>query len=155
MHFLDNVASLVFTEAFMLYGSYSFGVYEATIFTENNFWVIYQKEKAQVSKGSPEASTKVFEKSQYPAKFYSFGLYHNRIEERMNFVISIQVTIGNDRTFKCSTLDLSVSGCKFKVNDLRPIGITQKITIRFSSLEDQFQLMAESDFTYEVKNLTY
>ena len=154
IHFLDNVASLVFTEAFTRYGSYSLAVYEATMNTENNFRVIYQKEKAQVSKGSPEASTKVFEKSQYPAKFYSFGPYHNRIEERMNFVISIQATIGNDRTFKCSTLDLSVSGGKFKVNDLRPIAIGQKITIRFSGLEDQFQLMAESDFTYEVKNLT-
>jgi hypothetical protein len=154
IHFLDSIASLVFTEAFTLYGSYSLGVYEATMNTENNFRVIYQKEKAQVSKGSPEASTKILEKSQYPAKFYSFGPYHNRIEERMNFVISIQVTIGNDRTFKCTTLDLSVSGCKFKVNDLRSIGIGQKITIRFSGLEDQFQLMAESDFTYEVKNLT-
>jgi hypothetical protein len=154
IHFLDKVASLAFTEAFTRYGSYSLGVYEATMNTENNFRVIYQKEKAQVNKGSPEASTKIFEKSQYPAKLYSFGPYHNRIEERMNFVISIQVTIDNDRTFKCTTLDLSVSGCKFKVNDLRPIGIGQKITLRFSGLEEQFQLMTNSDFTYEVKSLT-
>jgi hypothetical protein len=72
----------------------------------------------------------------------------------MNCAISIQVTIDKDSKFKCITSDLSVSGCKFKINDLRPIDIGQQITLRFDGLEDQFQLMTESDFTYKVKNLT-
>jgi hypothetical protein len=41
-HFLDEVAVKVFEENIELYGSYTFGVYEAVKNTENNFRVIYQ-----------------------------------------------------------------------------------------------------------------
>lgn len=153
-HFLDSIARTVFTEAFTRYGGYTFGVYEATMNTTNNFRVIYQKEKNRVSKSPSTDNTKVFEKSQYPAQFYSFGPYHNRVEERMNFVISIQVTLDKEHEFECTTSDLSVNGCKFRLNDLKPMSIGQQVTVRFSGLEDQFQLGSESDFVYEVKNLT-
>ncbi|MFT5636065.1 MAG: hypothetical protein ACI89T_001522, partial [Cognaticolwellia sp.] len=96
IHFLDNLASLVFTEAFSRYGGYTLGVYEATMNTKNNFRVIYQKEKSKINKNPSEDTTKILEKSQYPAQFYSFGPYYNRVEERMNFVISIQVTIDKE-----------------------------------------------------------
>jgi hypothetical protein len=154
IHFLDNLASLVFTEAFSRYGGYTLGVYEATMNTKNNFRVIYQKEKSKINKNPSEDTTKILEKSQYPAQFYSFGPYYNRVEERMNFVISIQVTIDKEPGFECSTLDLSVNGCKFRVNSLKPFSIGQQMSLRFSGLEEQFQLSADSDFIYEIKNVT-
>lgn len=153
-HFLDSIASRVFTEAFTNYSGYTFGVYEATMNTENNFRVIYQKEKSNISTSLQKDNTKVMEKSQYPAKFYSFGPYYNRSEERMNFAVSIRVTLENGKCFECASSDLSVNGCKFRVNGFQPIRIGQKITLRFSGLEEEFQFGNESDFSYEVKNVT-
>ena len=48
-HFLDDIAVKVFTDAFMRYSGYTFGVYEATMSTENNFRIIYQKEKSNIN----------------------------------------------------------------------------------------------------------
>tara|TARA_R110000737_G_scaffold8173_1_gene23773 strand:- start:7517 stop:9970 length:2454 start_codon:yes stop_codon:yes gene_type:complete len=155
-HFLDSVASQVFTEAFTRYSGYTFGVYEATMNTENNFRVIYQREKSQVKVSAIPSvnTTKVFEKSQYPAKFYSFGPYHNRSEERMNFAISIKVSLGDGSNFECTSSDISVNGCKFRVNGFKAIKIAQQITLRFTGLEEEFQFGGDSDFIYEVKNMT-
>ena len=43
-HYLDDVAIKVFQENMMLYGKYTFGVYEAVNNTENNFRVILTEE---------------------------------------------------------------------------------------------------------------
>jgi len=153
-HFLDSIASRVFTEAFTNYSGYTFGVYEATMNTENNFRVIYQKEKAKISTSLKKDSTKVMEKSQYPAKFYGFGPYYNRSEERMNFAVAMRISLENGDRFECTSSDLSVNGCKFRANGFQPIRIGQKITLRFSGLEEEFQFGGDSDFSYEVKNVT-
>ena len=153
-HYLDSIASQVFTEAFTRYSSYTFGVYEATMNTENNFRVIYQKEKSKVSVNTAKVISKVFEKAQYPAKFYSFGPYHNRSEERMNFAISIEVALDNGSCFECTSSDISVNGCKFRVNGIKAIKIGQKMTLRFTGLEEEFHFGGDNDFVYEVKNMT-
>ena len=154
IHFLDRIASVVFTEFFSRYGGYTIGVYEAVMNTENNFRVIYQKEKSKVTKSQPEDTGKILEKPQFPAQFYRFGTYYDRAEERMNFVIPIKVSIADERDFECSTSDLSIHGCKFRVNDLSTINIGQQITLRFTGLEEQYQLTDDSDLIYEVKNVT-
>ncbi len=153
-HFLDNIASQVFTEEFTRYNGYTFGVYEATMNTENNFRVIYQKEKNKVNIASKEDNTKVFEKAQYPAKHYSFGPYHNRSEERMNFAITIKVALTGGSSFECTSSDISVNGCKFRVNGFKPIKIGMELRLRFTGLEEEFQFGGDSDFVYAVKNIT-
>lgn len=154
IHFLDSVARSVFNDAFSRYGAYTLGVYEEVQNTENNFRVIYQKEKNKAVKSQTVSTDKIFEKSQYPAVFHHFGRYHERNEERMNFVIPIEITVDNQREFKCSTSDISVHGCKFRVNDSSAIEMGQKILLRFTGLEEQHQLIDDSDHIYEVKNLT-
>ena len=154
VHYLDSLAISVFTSAFSRYGAYTLGVYEEVMNTENNFRVIYQKEKTNTAKSQPADNNKIFEKSQFPAKFHRFGAYHDRNEERMNFVISIKVMLDTTNEFKCSTSDMSVHGCKFRINDSSAIEIGQKITLRFIGLEEQHQLTEDSEFLYEVKNVT-
>ena len=153
-HFLDDIAVKVFTDAFMRYSGYTFGVYEATMSTENNFRIIYQKEKSNINVAKKVEPEKVFEKSQYPAKFYSFGPYHNRSEERMNFAIPIQVSFQGNSSVECTSSDISVNGCKFRINGIQPIKVGQEITIRFAGLEGEFEFGGDSDFTYEIKNIT-
>ena len=72
----------------------------------------------------------------------------------MNFVISIKVILDTAHEFKYSTSDISVHGCKFRVSDSSAIEIGQKITLRFIGLEEQHQLTEDSEFFYEVKNVT-
>jgi len=153
-HYLDSVASRVFTDAFTRYGGYTFGVYEETMNTENNFRVIYQKEKGKITANPVTDNKKVFEKSQYPAKYYSFGPYYNRSEERMNFAVSIRVSLENGDTFECMSSDISVNGCKFRVNGVKSLRIGQQVTLRYSGLEEEFQFGGDNDFSYEVKNIT-
>lgn len=153
-HFLDDIAIKVFTDAFVRYSGYTFGVYEATMSTENNFRIIYQKEKSNINVAKKIEPEKVFEKSQYPAKFYSFGPYHNRIEERMNFAIPIQVSFQGSGSIECTSSDISVNGCKFRINGIQAIKVGQEVTIRFSGLEGEFQFGTDSEFIYEIKNIS-
>ncbi|MDO6446320.1 PilZ domain-containing protein [Colwellia sp. 1_MG-2023] len=153
-HYLDDVAIRVFEEAFSDYQAYTFGVYEAVMNTENNFRVIYQKEKNQIQSPDIVAKpAKVFAKSQYPAQLYSFGPYFNRAEERMNFAISLQVYFSEDKMVEATCSDISVNGCKFRFNSVENIKIRQLITLRFSGLEGEFQFDKKEKFTYEVRNI--
>ena len=152
-HYLDDVAIKVFSDSFVLYSGYTFGVYEAVMSTENNFRVIYQREKSSASVSKNTEPDKVFEKSQYPAKFYSFGPYHNRSEERMNFAIPIQVFFDEKNSVECTSSDLSVNGCKFRINSVKPISVGQQISLRFTGLEGEFQFGSDNNFVYEIKNI--
>lgn len=154
VHYLDDVAIKVFEDSVNEYGGYSFGVYEAVMNTENNFRVIYQREKNQLDNAQVvTAAPKIFEKTQYPAQLFSFGPYFNRSEERMNFAIAIQVDIDEGKTVEATSSDLSVNGCKFRFNQLQKIKLRQLVKIRFSGLEGEFQFGAEDSFTYEVRNI--
>ncbi|MCO4799185.1 MAG: PilZ domain-containing protein [Colwelliaceae bacterium] len=153
-HYLDDIAIKVFDDACNDYNGYTFGVYEAVMNTENNFRVIYQKEKNQTS--SPtivKKPKKVFEKTQYPAQLYSFGPYFNRSEERMNFAIPIQIYLNEEQPIEATSSDISINGCKFRFNKIENIKVRQLINIRFTGLEDDFEFGNEDQFTYEVRNI--
>ena len=150
VHFLDPIAIKVFEDTLGFYGAYTLAVYEAVNNTENNFRVIYQKEKAQLQLAKSQGDTKVFEKNQYPATLYRLGEYHNRREERMNFAVPLLVTLEGDVDVESTSSDISVHGCKFRlpaVHDLKP---GQVVAIRFVGLEQEFQFGFENSFNYEI-----
>jgi len=154
VHYLDDLAIKVYEDMILEYGIYSFGVYESVMNTENNFRVIYQNEKNKVINPDIQvAPAKVFEKTQYPAKLFTFGPYHNRKEERMNFAIAIQVYVDDTTFIEAVSSDISINGCKFKFNKIESIKLKQLVKIRFSGLEDEFQFGQDDIFIYEVKNI--
>ena len=152
-HYLDEVAIKVFEDHITNYDGYTFGVYEAVTNTENNFRVIYQREKSKESSLPTDDINKQIEKIHYPAKLYSFGPYYNRIEERMNFAIRVDVILSQTQTIECSSSDLSVSGCKFRVLKPANIKLGQVINIRFVGLEQEFQFDNDTGFSYEIRNI--
>lgn len=99
-HFLDEIAIEVFERYVELYNGYTFGVYEEVKNTKNNFRVIYEKEKSNINNSeqvkSPkkdiEATETTIDKIQYPVTVFPLNQYHDRIEERMNFVSALEVT---------------------------------------------------------------
>jgi hypothetical protein len=157
VHYLDDLAIKVYQENIGFYQGYTFGVYEAVMNTENNFRVIYQKEKSNMGKPVQVETTKagkLFEKTQYPASLFTFGPYHNRSEERMNFAITLDILLENDKNeYECTSSDISVEGCKFRFNFKNIITVGQHINIRFRGLEDEFQFGKEKSFNFEVKNI--
>lgn len=154
VHYLDDVAIKVFEDLVADYGSYCFGVYEAVMNTENNFRVIYQKEKHQLASPDINATpTKVFEKTQYPAQLLSFGPYYDRCEERMNFAISIHIYLSDNTFIEATSSDVSINGCKFRFNQIEQIKLRQLIKIRFVGFEGDFQFGENDLFTYEVRNI--
>lgn len=152
VHYLDDIAIRVFEENLAYYGGYTFGVYEAVTNTENNFRVIYQREKANVSTPVLPEAAKVFEKLQYPAQCYQFGHYFNRSEERMNFAVQVKVFIENKEIDGTSS-DISVEGCKFRLNEMENFQVGQSLEISFTGFEQEFQFGGDNRFEYEVKNI--
>ena len=153
-HYLDDIAIKVYEDNIGFYQGYTFGVYEAVMNTENNFRVIYQKEKNNIGKPAPVESGKVFEKTQYPASLYTFGPYYNRSEERMNFAISVVIRLENDHEeYECTSSDISVEGCRFRFNYSNKVSVGQFIKVRFRGLEDEFQFGKENSFEFEVRNI--
>jgi hypothetical protein len=154
LHFLDDIAIKVYQENITSYKGYTFGVYEAVMNTENNFRVIYQKEKNNTSKPLKTEIAKVFDKAQYPANLFTFGPYYNRSDERMNFAITLDILLENDKKeYECTSSDISVEGIKFRFNFPNNITVGQPIKIRFRGLEDEFQFGHENNFHFEVKNI--
>ena len=153
IHFLDLVAIQVFEEILTHYSGYTFGVYEAVNNTENNFRVIYQKEKAQLQLANNQNDNKVLEKNQYPATLYRLGEYHNRSEERMNFAVPLLINIDGDTMVESTSSDISVHGCKFRLSPVRELKLGQIVAIRFVGLEQDFQFGFENSFNYEIQQI--
>ena len=157
-HFLDEIAIGVFEENVKLYKGYTFGVYEAVKNTENNFRVLYQKEKqlkelSKLNADSLEQQKKSADKIQYPVSTFSLNQYHERIEERMNFVIPLTVISEDNQKKSVSSIDISSTGVKFRLNSKAFFNIDQKIIITFNGLETDFPFTENNPLTYQVKNI--
>jgi len=159
-HFLDDVAIGVFEDNVEEYKGYTFGVYEAVKNTENNFRVIYQKEQNKISQSKSNDKEEVIElpkksqdKTQYPVTLFPLNQYHDRKEERMNYVISLAIVLENNQKKSVSSIDISVSGLKFRIKNKEPLYIDQKINIIFKGLETEFQFGTDDFFTYQIKNI--
>ena len=153
VHFLDDIAVKTFEENLAYYGGYTFGVYDATMNTENNFRVIYQKEKEQLL--SPDATSKpasIVEKTQYPATLIVNEVYYDRKEERMNYVIKVTV-VAEGATFEAMTSDISVSGCKLRLTDNYRLHLDQDIKLEFTGLESEFVFGDKKLYQYQVRNI--
>lgn len=154
-HFLDDLAITVFNQNAEIYGGYTFGVYEAVKDAKNSFRNIYQNEKVTPTIASTQSTNNKsqIEKLQYPAKLNLLSNYPNRIEERMNFAIPISLKLSNGQSLKTTSIDLSVTGIKFKLINETPLSKGDIVNITFTGLEQEFQFSKDSIFSFEVKNV--
>ena len=154
-HYLDETAIKIFEENVAYYDGYTFGVYDAVTNTENNFRVIYQKEKLIIKPAEVKAkvTSAIVEKNQYPAKFYSSEKYFDRREERMNYAVNLHVIVSNT-TIEAVTSDISVHGCKLRLTGKEHLHLDQVIELRFTGLEVDFQFGDKNNFNYRVCNIS-
>ena len=154
-HYLDDLAVQVYQENARAYGGYTLGVYEAVNNTENNFRVIYQKEKAEsLLTATQSSAAKPQEKLYYPAKFVPFGDFYNRQEERMNFAISVIVELADGEQFEATSSDLSVSGVKLRLASTQKLSVGDVMKLEFTGLTQEFQFGSQSVFDYQIENVS-
>jgi hypothetical protein len=157
-HYMDDNAIQTFESAIKEYGDYTLGVYEEVMNTENNFRVIHKRETAQRVKSvlqgtepsddNPASS----QNEQHSAKLITFGHYINRIEERMNLGIDVEVSV-NGSCFMATTSDLSISGCKLKIPKGRLASAGDILTINFTGFEQEFTLDIPQDIQYQLVDI--
>lgn len=157
-HYMDDMAIKTFERGLKRYGQYTLGLYEEVTNTDNNYRVRHQQETNQrlqaAISGTPlvakEAATEEIEEEKKGPSLIQFASYCSRGEERMNFIIDIEIAVEDGERFLGSTVDLSVSGSKLKIPNTRRLQNGQKIAIFFRGLEQEFALGTHNGVSYEV-----
>ncbi len=157
-HYMDDTAVKAFERGIKRYGQYTLGLYEEVTNTDNNYRVRHKQETNQriqaVISGDPliakEPTAEVTEDEKAGPQLIQFASYCSRGEERMNFIIDIEIETEDGEHFQASTVDLSVSGSKLKVPNSRRLQTGQKIAIYFRGLEQEFTLGNDNGIAYQV-----
>ena len=144
-HFLDETAIEVFERQVRSFGDYTIGVYEAVKNTENNFRVMYQKQKVD---GEDELTQKEIEPLN--AEVVHFGSFAQRSEERMNYSVNIEMFTDTNKSIPATTVDMSVSGLKVKINQKHTFKSGDMLTVQFRGLEGEYTLDKKNGVPYLV-----
>ncbi|MFT5755483.1 MAG: hypothetical protein ACI9LM_000192 [Alteromonadaceae bacterium] len=149
-HILDQDAIDVFNENVKAYGEYTFGVYEAVI----NFRDKIQPEHVLITPdNSPQLNSKI--NTNFLVKFYQFGPYFNRSQERMNYATPLQLTLSDDYIVDAISSDISESGCKIRLNTTQVLRIGQVIKVTFSQFKTDFSVDVNNEYSYKVCNIYF
>ncbi|MEI6895726.1 MAG: PilZ domain-containing protein [Colwellia sp.] len=148
-HYLDEEAIALFNESVAHYGDYTFGVYETVNDAKNSFRDIYDNEEIIFS--DKKIGT---EKLQYSAQLHLLTNYPNRVEERVDFSIPITLKLANKQTLKASSIDLSVTGIKFKLINKTALFEGDVLTITLTGLDPELQFSKDSLLSFEVKKVS-
>ena len=148
-HYLDDTAIEVFERQVRSFGDYTIGVYEAVKNTENNFRVMYKKQREE------NFSEEIEEQNTDPlaAQVIRFGDFSQRCEERMNYAVNIEMFTELNKSIQATTLDMSVSGLKVKVNQKQSFKIGEKLTVQFRGLEGEYTLDKKSGVPYLITDI--
>ncbi len=158
-HYMDDTAIKTFERGLKRYGKYTLGLYEEVTNTDNNYRVRHKQETEQriqaVMSGdallSKDGDTITDPAEEKPGtKLIQFASYCTRTEERMNFIIDIDIETDSGEKFQASTVDLSVSGCKLKIPNSRRLQNGQLIAVFFKGLEQEFALGFNHGVSYQV-----
>ncbi|MGP9802163.1 PilZ domain-containing protein [Rheinheimera sp. NSM] len=159
-HYMDYNAIKVFEAGLKQYGSYTLGLYEEVLNTENNFRVMHRKETEQRVRSalqqSPDNGNSAAEQEDNVVPQYAsvvrFGGYTARQDERMHFSIDVEIEL-NGKRVRASTSDLSVSGCKLKLQQPMTAAAGQTVKLHFTGLEQEFMLGLADGVIYKIVDI--
>lgn len=148
-HFLDDTAIDVFERQVRLFGEYTMGVYEAVKNTENNYRNIYKRQQQDPQHESKE------KKSHAPhlVPLVEFGGFAKRKEERMNYAVNIEIFTELNKSIQATTVDISVSGLKAKLNNDHLFKIAERLVVQFRGLEGEYTLDKKNGVTYVITHI--
>ncbi|MCG7570218.1 PilZ domain-containing protein [Pseudoalteromonas sp. CNC9-20] len=136
-HFMDAQAIATFEKGVARFGDYTMAVYEMVMEEVNN-----QRQLRQGATPQPENTEK-------SARVIHFASYDFRQQERMNYTIKVSVMV-NDKTIEGKSSDISLGGCKLKLPSHAMLERGQKVQVRFTGLEEDFELGLKNGLEYEI-----
>jgi len=142
-HYLNVNGILAFEKLVKRYGEYTFGVYEGVLDEAN-------KEKDQYlvihNKGTA-LSELVLPGEKYIIPCQELLNYPTRSQERLNYVVAVEVFFADNSSAHASTLDISINGLRIKFKDpdtVQKIKVFEPIHVVFRGLTKQHGLHRES-----------
>ncbi|MDN4500878.1 PilZ domain-containing protein [Alteromonadaceae bacterium BrNp21-10] len=150
-HFLDDVAVEVFERQIRSFGHFTIGVYEAVNNTENNFRVMHQKAVEQKDDDKTDDDAEAAEATPlYPAQIITFSSGLQRTEERMNFAVNVELLTELNETIAATTIDMSLTGLKVKVNNRHLFKLADTIHVNFRGLNTNNSLQRNEGIIYQI-----
>lgn len=173
VHYMDDVAISIFEAGLSRYrGVYTEDTYEQVHNAENNFRVIAKREreraiaaakrralaeKTPLLPADETAQEAVLTPVEKPleAPYFTFGTYHHRKEERMNFAVQVMVKTGLGEDIEAITTNISVSGMQVKITSELDVQEGTTLGIRFTGLAQEFTFDPHFVVPYQVVGVEY
>ena len=151
-HYLDAVAIRVFEEQVKIFGQYTFGVYEAVMQTENNFKVMRAKAEQAAEMGDETPVKKPVEPSanQFQTSIVQLFKYHQRVNERMNFAVAVNVTGENNNAQGGNSVDISTTGLRVKLAKQPIFSVGELVYVTFRGLDEDYTFDKNRGVAYRI-----
>jgi len=154
-HYMDDVAIEKFEEQIRVFGSYTFGVYEAVQNTENNFRVLREKaEKRELSGGSAAEKKKASILEQFKAPIVNLLDYRQRNTERMNFAVAVELFNESNQSIRGLSVDISLEGLQVKLDKESLFKKNERVSVYFRGLETEFAMDKKNGIAYKLVKIT-
>lgn len=172
VHYMDDVAISIFESGLSHYrGVYTEDTYEQVHNAENNFRIIAKRERARAlaaakrraiaeetplipGEASPgektSAEVTVAVDKVLEAPYFTFGTYHHRKEERMNFAVQVMIKTGLGDDIEAITTNISVSGMQIKITPELDVIEGSTLGVRFTGLAQEFTFDPNFVVPYQV-----
>lgn len=151
-HYLNVSGILTFEHALNQYDAYTFGVYEAVLNQANK-----EKEQYLLAQKSPQTRPEItIPDEKYITPCQELLTYPTRKQERLNYVVNIEVFFADNSSVHGSTLDISINGLRIKLKNaemLHKVKSVEPIQIVFRGLDKNFGLSRES-IEYQVLGIS-
>ncbi len=147
-HYLDDIAIKAFEKQVALYGTFTFGVYEAVMETENNYRVM--RDKAGEAAAAKPTANQAMPIEKYSVPVVNLLSYARRQHERMNFAVTVEVITYHQQSWRGNSVDISAEGLQIKLSPDARISTGEVIEIFFRGLEEEFSMDKKQGIVYEV-----
>jgi len=151
-HYMDDIAVAKFEEQIRIYGSYTFGVYEAVQNTENNFRIIREKEEAREKNATSEQSNNKDAAilGQFVVPTVNLLDYRQRNTERMNFAVAVELFNEENQSVKGLSVDVSLEGLQVKLPKETFFKKGELLLVYFRGLETEFAMDKKNGIAYKL-----
>jgi hypothetical protein len=154
-HYMDEIAVEKFEEQIRVFGSYTFGVYEAVQNTENNYRVLREKAEARdQSKQSPGAQKTSSILSQFKVPIVNLLDYRQRNTERMNFAVAVELFNESNQSIRGLSVDISLEGLQVKLTKESLFKKDERVSVYFRGLENEFAMDRKRGIAYKLVKIS-
>lgn len=138
-HYLDEPASIVFEQGVATYGQYCMGVYEDVMAS-------VRRRSQTIQPAIAEADKAVDPQALYTAEIIPFGTSLIRDHERLNYAMSLKITLADGQRVNTITSDISEKGLRLRLPLKHTLTKGDKVIVDLSHLAQRYTDTEDSDW---------